>query len=383
MKNGLVIFFLLMLISQSCTNDGNQDGFINLKPGHFCQLASIAISGDTIFIAGSFIPAENPDIILQPIYSYLAAVGTDGKLIWEHVNDVPDYTRWTKVAVDNQRNVFAIGTARSPIDNLVAGLVQLSSQYGIEKNSIWVEDTLPHEMTDIQVTKKNQLAFLRVKELVGHGIPCINKQVELFTGNTDYHRDFCVDGAYSCTKFINDTLYFTAGGAPTITRYLYFINDADSLKLVEIPDNLLGLMVNDVVATNVNQYLMATTVKNEQGPCLYQLSTTDSFTVAACLNYWPMHGSTHLLPYGSCSILAFNAADETNTNKAQVVILNGQHKKVYDETVASTSNFIISDLVVNDTIIYLAGTLESSGDGSSMAVKMIPIPASIGCKVVN
>lgn len=383
MKNGLIFLFFLLVLGQSCTDSGKMDDYITIKPGYYCQVGGIAVSGDTIFIAGSYVPVDNPNLTLQPVYSYIGAIDTNGKLIWEHVISIPDYTRWTKIITDNHGSVFAIGKAKSPLNSLVAGLVQISSKYGIEKKGIWVEDSLPHEMADIWITSKGQLAFLRIKEMSGSSMPCINKQVEFFDGSTDYHRNFCIYGTFSCSRFINDTLYFSAWGELGVTEYLYFINDKDSLKQLNKLDGLHGMMVNDIAIKNDKEYSLATTTKNGQGPCVYNVNKEDSITQNICLDYWPMHGSVLMRPIGNCYILAFNAADSTDENAARVVLLDASSKVVYQEKIASTSPFIINDVAVTESSIYLAGTIETDGEGSSMAIKVIPIADSLGCKVVQ
>jgi hypothetical protein len=386
MRNGLFLILVITLLAASCHffDDGHDiEGFITLKPGHFCQLGAIAINGDTVFVAGSYLADDDPNSEIKAVHSYLTAIKANGEVIWELNPNKPDYTRWTKVAIDNKGNIFVIGNTNSPLNKLVASLFNLNSSTGKVNDRIWVEDSLPHQMADVWITSLGQAAFLRTKELKGSGIPCINKQLELFDGSTIPHPDFCVNGSISCAKFVNDTLYFSAWGRPGTTDYLYFVNDKDSLKQLDNLDALHGSMVNDIASPYHNTYLLATTGKNGQGPCIHQLGDNDSIVKNICLNYWPMHGSTHIEMIGDCKLLAFNATDNINGNAVHLVIINSTNEIAYEETIASRVPFNLSDVAVSQSKIYLAGTLETDGKGSEIAIKIISLPPNTWCNFKN
>lgn len=383
MKNSLFILAFLLFLMQSCTWDKKDGDFILLKPGEYCQIGAMAVSGDTVFIAGSYILNYNPNISIQPVQSYIAAVQQNGAIIWEHVPEPIDYTRWTQLAIDGKGNIFAFGTTKAAFNAFVARVEKINSMYGIERKGMWVEDSLEHQLFDLRVTESGKLAYLRTKEMMGAGETCINQQVELFDGTAIYYRDFCIEGVYSCAKFINDSSYFAAWGSPAVTQHLYLISNSDLLKNLDVTKSMDGMMVNDVATSNNHPFLLATTQKNAQGPCLYQLDNSDSLSRITCMDYWPLHGSVLMKVLNNCTVLAFNATDATKGNFVQVVILNASNEITYEETIVAPERFVLSDMAVDQSKIYLAGILETDGEGSSMAVKIISIPANVTCSVVN
>jgi hypothetical protein len=86
---------------------------------------------------------------------------------------------------------------------------------------------------------------------------------------------------------------------------------------------------------------------------------------------------------GDCKLLAFNATDSANGNAVHLVIINSTNEIAYEETIASRVPFNLSDVAVSQSKIYLAGTLETDGKGSEIAIKIISLPPNTWCNLKN
>jgi hypothetical protein len=385
MRNGLFLTLLIIVLATSCQffqKNSELDNFITLKPGYFCQLGAIAITGDTIFTAGSYLADDDPNGDIQLIYAYHAAIDTNGKLIWEQFMDDPDYTRW--LAIANNNGLLSIyGKISSPLTTYVAEFAKAASNNGKLSSSHRENDSLPQTLLDYQLNTKAQFAVLLARALEGPSSSCISKRIDDQQSGFIFLPKYCVEGVISCARILNDSMYIVLWGPNGTTEVVNVIHDNDSVLNLAVPRLLYKYMVNDVIETTPNAYQMITTSKNEQGPCVYTLSADDSFSQVTCLAYWPMHGSTKALKYGDCTVLAFNASDSINVTSANVVLLNSNNEEEWEYNYTGKANFLISDLKLANDKIYLAGTYEQEGEGSSMAIKILTVPGNIGCQAAN
>ncbi len=386
MRNGLFLTIVITFLATSCRffDDGQPiEGFITLKPGHFCQLGAIAINGDTVFIAGSYLADEDPNAQIQLVHSYYAAVDTNGNLLWEKFTREPDYTRW--LAIDNNQGVlYMYGKISSPLTNYVAEYYNAESSNGKLLYNYREDDTIPQLLFDCQLNAQEQFTVIISRALKGPSGTCISKRNNDAVNGYTLNPNYCIEGDISCARILNDSMYISFWGPIGITEVVNIIKDSDSILNLAVPGLCYKYMVNDVLETVPLKYQLITTSKNEQGPCMYNLSIPDSlFGEVTCLAYWPMHGSTKALRYGDCSLLAFNAADSINSTSANLVLLNPDNQVEWEYNHTGQANFLISDMKRAQNKIYLAGTYESEDEGSFMAVKIITIPNIPGCAVGN
>lgn len=370
MKNSLFFLLLFVVAVQSCTNNANKDGFIALKPGQYCKVGSVTVIDGTIYIGGSFIKVDNPNTTAPLRQSYIASVDTSGKINWERYIDSPDYIHWEKLIASNRDILYALGTKSSPLSSQLVTLASLD-HYNPElyADSTFI-DTLPNVIVEAHANASGYLAFNTLELNQTTGYSCLKyKQIE----------PICGQGTLNCLMHIGDDKYISAWGTPSKTETLYYINDTVSIDTISIPDSLDRIMVNGITTTATNNYLLATTIKNGQGPCIHQLGGNMDFTKQLCLGYWPMHGSVIMKELGNCTVLAFNATDDVKGNYVQLVIVNSNNDVVFEETIEAQNRFVLSDITLNQANIYLAGTMEIDGEGSSMAIKTIPVPANANC----
>ncbi len=377
MKNGLFFLFFLLVLGQSCTNTTNKEGFITIKPGHFCKVGSIIIVNGTIYISGSFIKTDNPDATIPLRQSYIASIDTTGKVNWQIAEEKPDYTHWDKLVSDGMANIYAVGTVNSPFSSKVATYMHLTTYSPASDEQGWIGDSKRKTLQNAYLTEKDELAFMLLSTDADSGMTCLNKQVvENWVPNAQ-NTSLCVNGSISATYIDRDSRYLAAWGDPMQTQAISFVNDTGAPRDVYIPSHLQGMLVNTITALYRDNYLLTTTTKNGQGPCLYQLNERDSIEELLCLDYWPLHGSTLVKPLSKCKLVAFNATDSINGNAVHVALINHLKEVAFEQTVKTSERFILSDVAVYQSTIYLAGTLETEADGSSIAIKAIKIPSSV------
>jgi hypothetical protein len=386
MRNGLFLTIFITFLATSCRffDDGQPiGGFVTLKPGHFCQLGAIAISGDTIFVAGSYLAEDDPNAQIQLVHSYYAAVDTNGKLLWEKFTREPDYTRWLAI-YNSQGTLYMYGKISSPLTNYVAEYYNAESNTGKLLNNYREDDTIPQLLFDCQLNAQNQFTVIISRALKGPSGACISKRNNDAVNGYTLNPNYCIEGDISCARILNDSMYMAFWGPIGTTEVVNIIKDSDSILNLAVPPLLYKYMVNDVLETAPLNYQLITTSKNEQGPCMYNLSIPDSlFGEVTCLAYWPMHGSTKALRYGNCTILAFNASDSINVTSANVVLLNPDNQVEWEYNHTGQANFLISDLKVAQNKIVVGGTYETGKEGSLMAVKILSLPNIAGCAVGN
>lgn len=371
------LFFLLMSIflhcNYGCKTQNDTPDMVKLQPGHFCQLGAIAIVGDTIFLAGSYITEENPNLAIQPVYSYLAAIHTDGSIIWEQTPKEPDYICWEHLSTTPDSIIYTIGVKESPIEghgftiypiNTATG--QHTSLYIADKNSL-------SSIKDIR-GKEAGMAILRTQM---DNESCVHAQFVLEESfGLDATISYCNEGKIQLAKFANPMLdYYATFGTAQTTNKLVFVPTLDSIRQqIPLPKEMEMCLVNDLLPGPTGSVYLASTAKNAQGPCLWQINTTDSASKHICLSYWPFHGNTIMLAHGPNTLLAFNAANDKNDANAHIVMLNAEMEIVWEQQIDSQHPFMIKTMATDGHNIYLAGTLEMGSEGSALAIKVLPLP---------
>lgn len=375
-KNFFLVFFPLFLVF-SCTHQqgaSHYNGIVTVKPGYFCQVEAIAVNGDIVVLAGSYIPEENPNLNIQPVFSYLVALNQQHNIVWQQTPAEADYTRWKHLEIANGQ-VTVSGIRESPIEGFGLVYKTLSLADGtILRQTSTNKATLPRILA---TTYKNKFwAHLmetnqNTANLVELAIEPLNSE----TANRPNTNLLSYTGKIHFAAFTNNTLNgIIATGNERETTEIHFFELVTGVLLRALKLDLNGGTINDA-ALAPNGYTWATTAQNTQGPCLWQLQLPDTVYHTTCLDYWPFHANTKLLPYNGYTILAFNAANDTNNVYTQVVILDGQMKTVWQKAIANPHPFIIKSMMAQGQQLYITGTLETTGQGSSIAYTAIPLPA--------
>lgn len=189
----------------------------------------------------------------------------------------------------------------------------------------------------------------------------------------------CRKGQLQQAKFTREFTasleYLIAYGNETWTTELYFYTTTQLPWQIPLPKEFSQNLVNNIEYQNSKHILLGTTTKNAQGPCLWK-SGTDSTWQHTCLEYWPLHGTAQLLQYNDCTLMAFSAADTVKASASYLVMFDKDLKVIWEQEISRTEVFVIKDLAVQHDNIIVAGTIETEGKGSSMAVKVITLPSS-------
>lgn len=384
MKSG---FFLVLVAVFWCTScqwgKGNvtPDGFVALQPGYFCQLGAIAVVGDTIVLAGSYIPEENPNIPVQPVYSYLAAVGMDGKVYWEQTHEEADYVKWQFLVHLRNGDINAVGIEESPISGSATHIQQIDIQTGkLQLKHLITEEESP-VIRDVVQNSNNEIVLLRT--VSNDSIQCSSKH----TIGADYvHKSTpdCRNGQIQEAKFTGEfpyhLEYLKAYGSTLMTTELFYFNQTQIPWQIPLPKEFGHALINNINQRDLDHILFVTTTKNAQGPCLWR-SGTDSTWQHTCLDYWPFHGTAILRQHGNYTLMAFNAGNTDKPSTAHVVLFDGALQVVWQQDITpQTEAFIIKDMAVQQNNLVVAGTLETEGKGSRMAVKIIALPPATEAK---
>lgn len=374
MQNGSVFLLFAMLLFHSCNQSNRQDNLILLKPGYFCKVGAIALAEGNIFIAGSFIIQDNPNTNIPLRHSFLASIDTNGKLNWQLYKEEPDYIHWDKILSTEGRTLYVVGTINSPLSSQSVIVGSATNYNPVLFSQYSIHDSLPNTIVEAHVNPNGLLGFTTLEIKPNKGVSCLR-----FNDGAD----ICKEGALNCLKLTAEHNYLSAWGTPSQTDWLYMINNIQTTDSLAIPNTLKGLMVNDIVVDAKDNSLLATTVKNGQGPCVYYLDSNRNLSEQLCLDYWPMHGSVLMKSIGHCTLLAFNATDGEKGNILHLTIVDSGSEIVYEHTIKTKQRFILSHIAVEDANIYVAGTLETENEGSSIAIKSIPIPEYAKCKLAQ
>ena len=399
MKSGLFLLLIASILCPSCQWDkGNvtPDGFVTLQPGYFCQLEAIAVVGDTIVLAGSYIPEENPNIPVQPVYSYLAAVSKGGKVYWEQTPEEADYVKWGFLVKDSAGVLYSVGMQESPIGGKILKILEIDVSNGMVFQFLNYPETERNTTLETVVRKANgQLLLLKTNKkdsITEMWLQVVSKETEAVLKLDSQGNDF---------QMIRP-LYFPFNqvavyGTETYSTGMVFYGNNNSSIITPLPSEFNYSLINDLVveipaAKNVrteeteNDYFLdttsiypppiylVTTTKNAQGPCLWR-SGTDSTWQHTCLDYWPFHGTAILRQHGTYTLMAFNAGDTDKPSTANVVLFDEALQVVWQQDISPKAEaFIIKDMAVQQNNVVVGGTLETEGKGSRMAVKIIALP---------
>ncbi|CAN5333631.1 hypothetical protein BH09BAC1_BH09BAC1_08100 [soil metagenome] len=374
MKNRLFVLINIMVWLHSChlkepTNPTFE--FITTKPGYFCQLEAVTLVGDTIVIAGSYIAKEDPNLTVQPVYSYLAAFSFSGKMIWEQTPEAADYVRWKFLLPLPTGGLNVIGIEESPTEGnfITIHPIDLKTGKSPTLHHLW-EEGLPL----IKDAQFNAREIVLLRAIPNDTLQCTTLQHINLEGGR-YLLPDCHGGQVQETAFLNPYPdYLATFGDGFSTQNMYIYTSADVPRNIPLPVGFTGHLVNNIGQLGSEHALLATTIKNTQGPCLWKSSGMDTTWQHTCLYYWPFHGTALLRQMGHCTVMAFNAADTAKASSAYLVAFDEGLNVLWQQKIDSTEVFVIKDWVIENDKVIVAGTIQTAGQGSEMAVKIIPLP---------
>jgi len=385
MKSGFFLLFLASILGQSCQwGKGNitPDGFVTLQPGYFCQLEAIAVVGDTIVLAGSYIPEENPNIPVQPVYSYLAALGMDGRVYWEQMPETADYVKLGFLVKDDGGVLYSIGMQESPIGGQILKILEVDALNGLKTHFFDYPETKRNTTLETVVSKANgQLLVLKtIKQdsITEMWLQIVSKETEakLMLG-------LPTEGLQMTRLLYFPFSQVAVYGTQAYSTELVFYGNNNSSLITPLPSDFNHSLINDIVVeipepknikTGETPTYLATTIKNAQGPCLWR-SGTDSTWQNTCLDHWPFHGTAIIRQHGNYTVMAFNAGNITKPSTAHMVLFDEALQVVWQQDISPLNEaFIIKDMAVQNNQVVVGGTLETETNGSRMAVKIIALP---------